>query len=193
VGADLSVEIGTIELARLLLDPLCALYDEVFSEPPSYWREDESQLHRERLVGLLDDPTFGITLAQVGDELVGFAYGFALPPDTLRWSRLTQPLPVEVTTEWPGRTFMLFDYAVRRRHRGQGVGRALHHELLGSRNEERATLSVEPSATRSKQIYEHWGWRQIGQSVGGPTASSPLFDVYLRDRLDDLGTSQAKP
>jgi GNAT superfamily N-acetyltransferase len=193
VTDDFRIDLGTADLAGPLLDPICELYDEVFSAPPSYWQEEESQLHRERLVRPLEDPTFGITVARVDAELVGFAYGFSVPVDTKRWSRLLVPLPDQVTREWPGRTFMLFDFAVRASYRGRGVGRALHDRLLGSRTEERATLSVEPEAVDSKHIYEHWGWRQVGQSIGGPGESSPMFDVYLRDSLDDLRAPQAMP
>jgi GNAT superfamily N-acetyltransferase len=191
MAGDVRVELGDATLARRLVDEICALYDEVFSAPPFFWREDESGLHRERLESLLDDPTYGVTLAFAGDELVGFAYGFALPADTKRWSRLTEPLPAQETAEWPGRTFLLFDYAVRKPFRGQGIGRALHDALLGSRSEERATLSVQPTALTTKAIYEHWGWRKVGQSEGGPAAAAPVFDTYLRDRIDDLTASHA--
>jgi len=191
VTNEVRIELGGAELARSLLDPICDLYDEAFSVPPFFWREDESRLHRERLDSLLNDPTYGIAVAFAGEELVGFAYGFMLPADTKRWSRLTEPLPPEITAEWPGRTFLLFDYAVRKTYRGRGIGRALHDTLLGSRAEERATLSVQPTAVDTKAIYEHWGWRSVGQSEGGPTAAAPVFDNYLRDRLDDLKTAQA--
>jgi ribosomal protein S18 acetylase RimI-like enzyme len=180
------LDLGSAALARALLDPICALYDEVFSAPPFFWRADESALHRERLLGLLEDPSFGIAVAWVNEELVGFAYGVTVPPDTKRWSRLVEPASVQVTVEWPGRTFLLFDYAVRASYRGRGIGWGLHDRLLGSRPEERATLTVQPTATETKRMYEHWGWRQIGQMEGGPTAAAPMFDVYLRDRLDDL-------
>jgi len=194
VTDDLRIDLGAADLARPLLDPICTLYDEVFSAPPFFWRDDESELHRERLTGLLEDPTFGIVVAQVGGELVGFAYGFALAADTKRWSRLVEPLSVQVTAEWPGRTFLLFDYAVSPAYRGRGIGRRLHDALLGSRPEERATLTVQPTALDTKRIYEHWGWRQIGQMEGGPTAAAPMFDVYLRDSLDDLKTAaQTRP
>jgi ribosomal protein S18 acetylase RimI-like enzyme len=105
-----------------------------------------------------------------------------------------EPLSVQLTTEWPGRTFLLFDYAVAPAYRGRGIGRRLHDVLLGSRQEERATLTVQPTAIDTKRIYEHWGWRRIGQTEGGPAAAAPLFDVYLRDSLDDLrAATQAKP
>jgi hypothetical protein len=186
VTADVRIEIGGANLARPLLDPICDLYDQVFSVPPFFWREDESQMHRQRLLRLLDDPTFGITVAQNDAELVGFAYGFSLPPDTKRWSSLLEPAEPKLTAEWFGRTFLLFDYAVVAPMRGRGIGRKLHDTLLASRGEERATLTVQPTAIDTRRIYEHWGWWQVGQVEGGPMAAAPVFDVYLRDSLDDL-------
>jgi len=186
VVQQINVEVGGAAEAEELFDPICDLYDAVFSQPPFFWRDDESELHRDRLTGLLKDPTFGIAIAREGEDLVGFAYGFSLAPDTQRWQRLTEAVPPDVAAEWPGRTFLLFDYAVKANHRGRGVGKALHDALLGSRREERATLTVQPTATATKQIYERWGWRQVGQMEGGPTAAAPLFDAYVRDPLDDL-------
>jgi len=194
VTGDVRVEIGGAALARSVIDPICALYDEVFSAPPFFWREDESELHRQRLLRLLDDPTFGVVVARAGEELVGFAYGFSVPPDTTRWQSLTNETPPELTAEWPGRTFLLFDYGVRASMRGRGLGRRLHDSLVGSRDEERATLTVQPAAVDTKRIYEHWGWRQVGQVEGGLTSAAPVFDVYLRDSLDDLRrAAQATP
>jgi GNAT superfamily N-acetyltransferase len=188
------VEIGGAALARPLLEPICALYDEVFSAVPFFWREDESELHRERLLRLLDDQSFGIAVAQDSGELAGFAYGFRVPPNTTRWDGLIGEVSPELVAEWPGRTFLLFDYGVRASRRGQGIGRELHDGLLGSRDEQRATLTVQPTAKDTKVIYEHWSWRQVGQVEGGPTSAAPMFDVYVRDRLDDLRpAAQAMP
>jgi len=173
-------------LAYSRLDELCDLYDDVFSSPPFFWRDGESLLHRQRLSSMLSEPTFGIAVAYRGNTLVGFAYGLTLPADTRRWSSLSSPMPAETAAEWPDRTFELVDYAVRSTHRGRGIGRSLHNGLLASRPEERATLTVQPVALATKRMYEHWGWRHVGQMEPGPTAPAPVFDVYLRDTLTDL-------
>jgi GNAT superfamily N-acetyltransferase len=186
LDAQVTFRSGAADLAAPCLDAICAVYDDVFSQPPFFWRNDESALHRERLGQLLTDTTFGIAVAYMQEELVGFAYGFTLPATTQRWSHLTEPLPDYTTREWPGRTFMLFDFAVLPRARGHNVGKTLHHTLLAGRSEQRATLTVQPTATQTKAIYRHWGWYQVGQMEGGPTAAAPVFDVYLRDNLDDL-------
>ena len=187
--SDIRIELAKAERAQELIDDICRVYDLVFSAPPFHWREDESDLHRERLLRLLDDSTFGLATASVRDGLVGFAYGYTVPVDTQRWTRVLGDLDEAVTREWPGRTFLLFDYAVLPDYRGRGIGKALHDVLLSSRHEERATLTVQPAALQTKILYERWGWRMIGQLEGGPTAAAPRFDVYLRDRLDDLRAS----
>ena len=192
MALDIRIDLGAAPLARELLDPICAVYDKTFSAPPFFWREDESALHRQRLLGLLDDPSFGLAVARAGDELVGFAYGVGLAPNTQRWSRLVEPVAEEVIREWSGRTFLLFDYAVRPAYRGRGIGRRLHDRLLGSRREERATLTVQPTAVATKALYERWGWHKIGEMEGGPQAAAPRFDVYLRDGLEDL-RDQTRP
>jgi GNAT superfamily N-acetyltransferase len=183
---EVRIELGDASLARPVVGQVCDLYDAVFSSPPFFWRDDESDLHRQRLRSLLDDPSFGVALAWASDELIGFAYGFGLAADTQRWSRLSEPLPTDVTHEWFGRTFLLFDFGVRVDRRSRGVGRRLHDQLLGSRAEERATLTVQPTALDTKLIYERWGWRRVGHVEGGPQAAAPIFDVYLRDTLQDL-------
>lgn len=48
---------------------------EVFSQPPFHWRDDESELHRERLARLLDNPSLGIASPWSAERPIGFAYG----------------------------------------------------------------------------------------------------------------------
>ena len=196
---DVAVSLGDAKIGQDLIDPICKVYDEVFSAPPFSWRDEESLLHRARLSHLLDVPSFGIATAMLGEGvggqaveksgsgcLVGFAYGFTLPPDTRWWDGLSGDVDVDTAREWPGRTFQLFDFAVLAPFRCRGIGKALHDLLLASRTEERATLATEPSNVETKRTYERWRWRMVGQAAGGPTDSAPLFDCYLRDGLDDL-------
>ena len=58
-------------------------------------------------------PGFALAEARHGDYLVGFATGMPLRPSTSWWKDLTAPLPAEVTTEYPGRTFALTELLVR--------------------------------------------------------------------------------
>jgi len=187
------IQVGGASLAVPVVEPICQLYDAVFSQPPFFWRDDEPQLHRDRLQRLLQDPTFGLALAWQDRRLVGFAYGFTLPADTTRWTALTEPVAPEIAAEWPGRTFVLFDFAVEAGGRGRGTGKRLHDGLLGARHEERTTLTVQPVAVETKAIYERWQWYQVGQIEGGPTGAAPVFDVYLRPTLEDLHRTHSMP
>jgi GNAT superfamily N-acetyltransferase len=188
MSAEIRVELVDVEVVHRWFEEICGLYDEVFSAPPFYWRSDESELHRARLTRLLDDPSFGAALAFQDSVLIGFAYGFALKPDTSWWSGLTPEVPAADAVEWSGRTFVLFDYGVRHDCRNRGVGRALHNLLLGSRAETRATLATQPAAVETQELYRRWGWHAVGTVEGGPQAAAPRFDIYRRDLLDDLRT-----
>ncbi|MGH3479191.1 MAG: GNAT family N-acetyltransferase [Nocardioidaceae bacterium] len=165
--------------AAVLLNPICLLYDTVFSQPPFRWTEDESQHHRQSLNRLITNPTFALVTAEASGELVGFAYGVALKPDTQWWSGTTEPLPDELTAEWNGRTFAIIDLAVRADHRKRGIGRALLDALLASRQERRATLTVQPVATDTKEFYAYLGWQWVGTTKAPAGAVAPFFDLYL--------------
>ncbi len=127
----------------------------------------------------MTNPTFGLATAEETDELVGFAYGVALGPDTSWWSGMVEPLPDELIAEWNRRTFAVIDLAVRDDCRKRGIGRALLGRLLGHRQEQRATLTVQPIATDTKQFYAHLGWQRLGTTRAPAGAVSPFFDVYL--------------
>ena len=46
---------------------------------------------------------------------------------------------------------------------GKGIARALHDRLLLGREEQRATLLVEPDNVAARRAYLHWGWRKVAQ------------------------------
>jgi ribosomal protein S18 acetylase RimI-like enzyme len=162
-----------------LLDAIYCLYDEVFSQPPFLWTDDESEHHRQSLTSLMTNPTFDLATGEDSGKLIGFAYGATLPPDTKWWSGMTEPLPNALTVEWNGRTFAVIDLAVREDYRKRGIGRALLDTLVGNRWEDRATLTVQPAATDTKEFYTHLGWQRLGTTQAPAGAVSPFFDVYL--------------
>jgi len=177
--ADVSVQLDGRALAEELFEPTCELYDQAFSRPPFLWTDEESQHHRELLTSLKEEPSFGIVTAEASGQLVGFAYGYQLRPDTRWWQSFLESLPAELTDEWPGRTFALIDLAVDESWRGKGLGRELTETLLASRSEQRATLSVQPTATDTQDFYVHLGWRKVGRKQMPPGVVSPQFDIYM--------------
>jgi ribosomal protein S18 acetylase RimI-like enzyme len=180
-SASIQVQVGSRADAARLFEPICKLYDLVFSQPPFRWTDEESQHHREFLSSLMENPTFGIATAEADQQLVGFAYGYQLPPDTRWWQNFLEPVPGDVAREWPGRTFALIDLAVDHAWRGHGLGRKLTGMLLASRDEQRATLSVQPTATDTQAFYVHLGWRGVGRKKMPPGVVSPFFDIYVVD------------
>jgi ribosomal protein S18 acetylase RimI-like enzyme len=179
MASDVRVQLGSAAAAEALFEPICTLYDRVFSQPPFRWTDEESEHHRELLTKLKDDASFGIVTAEAGEQLVGFGYGFQLRPDTGWWQDFVEPLPAGVADEWPGRTFALIDLAVDEARRGKGLGRQLTDTLLAGRREERATLSVQPTASDAQAFYVHLGWRKVGRKQMPPGIVSPFFDVYV--------------
>lgn len=165
--------------ARALFEPICELYDMVFSQPPFNWTEGRSAAHRNDLERLLANPSFGAATAHVNTELVGFGYGVALRPDTRWWQGAVEPLPANLTAERPGRTFAVIDFGVHQEHRRQGIGRALLDMLLATREEERATLAVRPASTAAQAFYQRSGWRKVGRVAGLPGQPAPFFDLYV--------------
>jgi GNAT superfamily N-acetyltransferase len=121
---------------------------------------------------------FVLAEARHGDYLVGFAAGMPLRPSASWWKDLTTPLPGEVTTEHPGRTFALTELLVRASWRRQGIAGSLHDLILGGRPEERATMVVPPGATAAQQALREWGWSRIARTRG-PDHSSPVLDVLI--------------
>ncbi|TKK90381.1 GNAT family N-acetyltransferase [Herbidospora galbida] len=162
---------------------ICAIHDDVFLREPFAWTPDTSQENAEDLHRLAGDPSFSAVIAWHAGEPVGYAYGHRLPADHGWWRAIPEPLPAEFTDEWDGRTFALVSLAVLPNRRGHGVGRRLIDSLLGSRGEERAVLSVQPTALSTQSIYRHLGWRLIGRN--GPFAgiTPPRWDVYVMETL----------
>ena len=95
-------------------DELRALHAEV------YGRDDDGSFAG-RFRVLRRQPGFVLAEARHGGYLVGYACGMPLRPSTSWWRHLTAPLPDEVTTEHPGRTFALVELLVRASWRRQGM------------------------------------------------------------------------
>jgi GNAT superfamily N-acetyltransferase len=173
---DITLDLLSGKQAAVHADELQALHAEVFSDPP-YGRADDTVVFAGRFKVQSRQPGFVLAEARHGGYLVGYASGMPLRPSTSWWRNLTTPLPEEVTTEHPGRTFAVTDLLVRAPWRRQGIGRALHDLILTGRPEERATLTVLPAAAPAQQAFSSWGWRKVARTRTG--SGSPVCDVLL--------------
>jgi GNAT superfamily N-acetyltransferase len=168
-------QVDGAEAARHM-DELRALYSEAYAGPPYEWGGEHAALFTERFQVQRRQAGFALVEARHDGELAGYSFGVTLQPSTPWWQNLTTPLPAEVTTEHPGRTFALVELLVRARWRRQGIAQAMHDLLLANRPEERATLTVLPAATPAQEAYAKWGWRKVAEKRN-PLPGSPLFDV----------------
>jgi hypothetical protein len=157
---------------------LQALHAEVYADPPYGLTGEDAALFAGRFRVQRRQPGFVLAEARSGDYLVGYAYGMPLRPSTSWWRNLTAPLPDDVTTEHPGRTFALVELLVRAPWRRQGIGRDLHDLILRKRPEERATLTVAPAATQAQNACQQWGWRKVARTRD-PWPGLPLADVLI--------------
>jgi len=157
---------------------LTALHAEVYGEPPYQRDADVAQFGR-RFSVQRRQPGFVLAEARHGGYLIGYAAGMPLRPSTDWWRQLTTRLPEQVTAEHPGRTFAVTDLLVRASWRRQGLGTALHDLVLAGRPEERATLTVLPTATAAQRAFRAWGWQKAARTRG-PQPDAPVYDVLLR-------------
>jgi ribosomal protein S18 acetylase RimI-like enzyme len=181
----MELEGGQSEITFQLLDgtqaaahesELQALHAEVYAEQPYGPTDDGSFAGRFRV--LRRQPGFVLAEARHGGYLIGYASGMPLRPSTSWWRHLTTPLPDEVTTEHPGRTFALVELLVRPSWRRQGIAGALYDLILEQRPEERATLTVLPTATPAQQAFRKWGWRKVARTRDAEPGS-PVSDVLI--------------
>jgi GNAT superfamily N-acetyltransferase len=163
--------------AAVQVADLHALHAEVYADPP-YERRDDAVSFAERFGVQRRQPGFVLAAAHRGGYLVGYGAGMPLRPSTSWWRDLTTSLPADVTAEYPGRTFALIELLVRASWRRQGIGRGLHELILQNRREERATLTVLPTATAAQSAFHSWGWRRVARTRGAEPGP-PVLDILV--------------
>jgi ribosomal protein S18 acetylase RimI-like enzyme len=175
-----TIRAGARTLAEQHFTAICDVHDAVFAQPPFTWVPRMAIENADYLRRLMDDPTFGLVLAEHHDRLVGYAFGHRLPADHGWWNDFTEPLPDALTAEWDGRTFALISLALLPPWRGLGIGGRLLGDLLAGRGEERAILSVQPTAVATQAFYRHLGWRKVGRKGPLEGVTPPYWDIFLR-------------
>ena len=133
---------------------------------------------RRQIEGHMAAPHWEMTVAKDDGRIVGFAYGFVLPPATAWWRGLISAVPEGFAEETGHRTFALSELNVLPRYRGNGIASQLYRELLSQRTEERATLLTEQGNEAARGIYEHWGWTRAA-SMRPSWEGAPVFDVFM--------------
>jgi GNAT superfamily N-acetyltransferase len=142
---------------------------EAFNQPEAFMR---------RFDAYASNPLLELVIAYQDGEPAGQTWGWPLTAGDRWWSRLDHEPEPEFTDEDGTRTFALSEIMVIRDQTGRGIAHALHDELLGARNEKRATLLAEPDNQNAYRAYLRWGWRKVSHlRPGWPDA--PVFDVLI--------------
>lgn len=145
-----------------LMDELCGVYADAYGAVPGEDIDQKSSAFRERASTALRGVNYSLVSAHAGDEMVGFAFGYSLQPESGWWDGLSPAPPEGFLKETGSRTVVLSEIEVRRARQGKGLGRAVHDAFLSQRAEERATLASNPKAVDTHALYEHWGWQKMG-------------------------------
>ncbi|MFC9794421.1 GNAT family N-acetyltransferase [Streptomyces sp. NPDC127584] len=156
--------------------PLIAVYAKV-REPLLHLPNYAVATFAERLERHGEEPGFGAVLAfDAEEEPVGYAYGNTVQSGDRWWRRMGE-VDAGLTS---APTLALKEIGVTPAHRGTGLARRIHDELLAGRDEAYVSLMVNAAAGDGKvrRVYESWGYRAIGTSLPGP--GSPLLIAMIR-------------
>ncbi|MGH3754349.1 MAG: hypothetical protein ACRDRP_16950 [Pseudonocardiaceae bacterium] len=111
--------------AATLMDELCDVYADAYGAVPGADTQEKSSAFRDRATAALHGVNYSLVTAHVGDQLVGFAFGYHLRPERGWWDGLQPPPPEGFTEETGSRTVVLSEIEVRRAWQGRGIGRGM--------------------------------------------------------------------
>jgi len=104
---------------------------------------------------------FAAYLALEGEELAGFAYGYAGGPGEYWYELVYQAMPPAMRAEWLAEHFEFVELLVAPAYRGRGLGGELHDRLLEGRPEPVALLTVRAENAPALGLYRKRGWQVL--------------------------------
>ncbi|MFD4244481.1 GNAT family N-acetyltransferase [Streptomyces sp. NPDC058525] len=170
--------------ARKITDELTAVYAEVYNVPPYVsdpFFSVETFTHR--LTAAYTMTGFEVVTAHLADgTFVGYVHGVTLTPDRAWWASLDEKLPAGAKeAAQAGGVFWLRELMVLPQHTAQGIGRALHDEMVRGRAEPWTTLTCIVDNEPARSAYPRWGYEVIGRIKHAP--ESPVYDAMLLPAL----------
>ncbi len=174
--SDLTYDMIDAEQAQPVLGSLIALYLEIYPDPGDQFHGEDR--YRRQITSHMAVPGWRAVTCFANGELIGYSYGFPLPPATRWWQGMQTPVADDFTVEDGHRTFAISEIMVKNQWRRRGIARALHDELLADRPELRATLLAEPENAPAQKAYASWGWHKVAE-LRPHWTDAPLYDVLV--------------
>jgi len=138
------------------LPEIIELYAAEYRLAPEAAREREEIMRRH-----LGRRRFAACLALEGEDLAGFAYGYAGGPGEYWYDLVYQAMPPLMRAAWLGAHFEFVELLVAPAHRGRGLGAELHDLLLDGRPEPVALLTVRAGNALALGLYRKRGWQVL--------------------------------
>ncbi|MCC3771722.1 MULTISPECIES: GNAT family N-acetyltransferase [Streptomyces] len=170
----------TPDAARKIIDELTDVYAKVYDVPPYIGDPFFSvATFVERLTAAFDMKGFEVVTAHLDDgTLVGYVHGVTLTTDRPWWASLTDTLPADAKdAAQAGDMFWLRELMVLPQHTNNGIGRALHNEMISGRAEPWTTLTCIIDNEPARSAYPRWGYEVIGRIKHAP--ESPVYDAMI--------------
>jgi GNAT superfamily N-acetyltransferase len=161
-------------------EELCALYAQVYAEPPYFEGKSDVSQFSGRLAAQLQESSFLLTAAWDNNVLSGYLYGFAIHEQSPIWkTTFLFPDPGRKPQDRLYPVAFVSELLVHARYRRHGLARTLHDQFIAARSEPEAVLLAHPDATAAQAAYRHWGWCRVGR--GRPFPGTPLYETLVKD------------
>lgn len=171
-----------------LLEKLADLYEADFA-PPELKALTPEFYSRKRFFERMEDyeqsPHFGLVVASLDTEIVGFLSAANMIPGTAWWKGVEPEPSPDFIREDNERTVAIFDLLVAAKHRGHGYASLIHEAFLRRRTEERATLLSSEPQQPAYAMWLHWGYKIIGSKTTDD--QGPRLDVFIKDLTGSEG------
>jgi GNAT superfamily N-acetyltransferase len=166
------MQINALSPSQILdLQPqVVAIYRSAFTPPPYNKPEGEILDFARSFPTQLDRAGYRFVAALDGssDQIVGFAYGYAI--SAARWwqEHVRPALPEPASLAWLENSYQFVELAVDPPHQGHGLGARLHDHLLRDLEYSRAVLSTLQADTVAHRLYRSRGWTVLLQDFFFP-------------------------
>jgi GNAT superfamily N-acetyltransferase len=171
----------TGQTAPEITPELTAVYSRVYDVPPYIGDPFFSVATFEsRLTAAFEMDGFELVTARLEDgTLAGYVHGVTLTTDRPWWASLHDVLPDEARkAAEAGDVFWLRELMVLPEHTNQGIGRALHDEMVKGRAESWTTLTCITDNQPARDAYPRWGYEVLPQTIKH-AEESPVYDPML--------------